>query len=79
MAGVPQQKLGMDGINQGGGGQRDRGTPASSWWMPLVKESLNEAERGVLKIMTVIMEELSAPSGRFTLYQWDEGLSKGLL
>lgn len=31
--------------------------------MPLVKKGLNEAERGVLTIMTVIMEELSAPRG----------------
>lgn len=31
--------------------------------MPLVKEGLNEAERGVLKIMTVIREESGAQEG----------------
>lgn len=51
------------GINQSAGGQRDRRTVAPPWSMLLVKNGLNEAERCVLKIMTLIMEVLSKPSG----------------
>lgn len=47
--------------------------------MPLVKNGLNEAERCVPKIMTVVMEVSSEPCGRCTLYQWAERRKKTCL